>query len=385
MLNEGSQSYERISKTLTYYFIALSLVIVTLATLHYFYFDVKAGGVYWFNLDKERNISTWFSGMLFFLFGCAAFIAYYVESIRNKQYGNLFRLPILWLGVGFVGLYMSLDEITILHENLYWREIRHVSAEFSDSWKYITQWQIIFAPAIFIVLGYFALFFTNRFLSSRKAKWFAFTGISCWIVALLLEGIRGTFKSLGAEWYLMQALVEEVLEMSGAMFLLAAIVCYILDISLNFTKARQVRLQLAAHFLTKSAAKTILVIFAILLLVCSTIYFFAHRQAESGDPVPRLFKRALGFNSQLGNSSDNTRWGVFAATMQSPVKSLWFNDITAHQSFNGTDGIAMAKFIADRLNGKSSAAFPNHLSTNNSPQIVIISINNTKSPTQIVS
>ena len=32
--------------------------------------DVKAGGVYWFDLDKERNLSTWFSGVLFFLFGC---------------------------------------------------------------------------------------------------------------------------------------------------------------------------------------------------------------------------------------------------------------------------------------------------------------------------
>ena len=77
-----------------------------------------------------------------------------------------FRRPILWLGVGWAGFLMSLDEITIRHENLLWWDIRHTTDQFGDSWKYMTQWQILFAPAIMLLLSYLVLFFWNRFSAS---------------------------------------------------------------------------------------------------------------------------------------------------------------------------------------------------------------------------
>ena len=205
MTTTNSHTYDSARRTLWLGVGILFALAVVLGVLHLLYSDFRGARVYWFNLDKERNLPTWFSGMLFFLFGCTAMAAYYWEERRNRE-GARFRLPILWLGVAVVGFWMSLDEITILHENLYWREVRHVSAEFSDSWKYVTQWQVLFAPAILVILGYFALFFSNRFGLSFGARWNAFAGIGCWVVALLLEGIRGTFKDGGAQWYFYQVL-----------------------------------------------------------------------------------------------------------------------------------------------------------------------------------
>ena len=97
--------------------VSLFGIVILVGLLHHFYSDVRLEGVYWFNLDKERNIPAWFSGMLFFLFGCSALAAYYWEQRRNSE-EHCFRLPILWLGVVLVGLFMSLDEMTILYENL---------------------------------------------------------------------------------------------------------------------------------------------------------------------------------------------------------------------------------------------------------------------------
>ena len=46
----------------------------------------------------------------------------------------------------------------------------------SDAWKFLTQWQIVFAPAILLGVGYFLIFFSNRFGASKQALKAAFSG-----------------------------------------------------------------------------------------------------------------------------------------------------------------------------------------------------------------
>jgi len=291
----GSQeysSYDAARRIALIYLGILMAVAIILGVLHVFYADVKVGRVSWFNLDKERNIVTWFSGVCFFLIGCAAIVSFYWEQTRNRE-ASAFRLPVLWLGIGFVGLFMSLDEITILHENLFWRETRQVSAQLGGSMKYVTQWQILFAPAIILILGYFGLFFLNRFGISRGLRRSAFIGIGCWLVALFLEGVRGTFKQIGAQWYDVQVFIEEVMEMMGAIFLLGAIVFYTIDIALDFTAERRQNCARAGRFLTKKAVWVLAGLFLFFATSGSTIYYFAKKQATTGAPVPGLFKKAL--------------------------------------------------------------------------------------------
>lgn len=56
----------------------------------------------------------------------------------------------------------------------------------------------------------------TRYQSVRRTPWIGLgIGCGCWIGALLLEGLRDTFKQLGPSWYAVEVLVEEMLEMLG--------------------------------------------------------------------------------------------------------------------------------------------------------------------------
>ncbi|MDP6450777.1 MAG: hypothetical protein QF773_08170, partial [Lentisphaeria bacterium] len=120
---------DSVRRAVRVYLAVLILAVLVQGLLHCLFADLRAGGVYWFNLDKERNLPTWFSGMLFFIFGGAAFVACYWEKRINRTQTQVFKMPLLWLGVGLAGLGMSLDEITILHENMFWKEVRQATAE----------------------------------------------------------------------------------------------------------------------------------------------------------------------------------------------------------------------------------------------------------------
>jgi len=264
-----------------------------LGVLHCCCAEFEAGGVYWFHLDRERNIPTWFSGSVFFVMGCFALVAHACERELNSQAPGLFRLPALWLGVGAVCLAMSLDEITILHENLFWREIRQTTAQWGAAWRYVTQWQVLFAPGMLLVLGCFAIFFANRFAGSRGARRCAFAGIACWLGALLLEGVRGTFIRAGARWRLFEVLAEEELELVGGILLLAAFASYLVDIAFDLTPERRERLRRAVRFLTPRAILLLLAVSLAFIAAGGVVYVLASRQAAQGAPAPRLYRKAL--------------------------------------------------------------------------------------------
>ncbi len=365
----------------------LFALALALGGLHFLYSDFRGARIYWFNLDKERNLPTWFSGMLFLLFGCAAIAAYYWEERRNRE-GARFRLPILWLGVALVGLWMSLDEITILHENLYWREVRHVSAEFSDSWQYVTQWQVLFAPAIVLILSYFALFFSNRFSLSRSARWSAFGGIGCWVWALLLEGVRGTFKDAGTQWYFYQVLVEEVLEMAGAILLMASVASYTITIALDSASEESRRLGPASRFLTRRAATALAVVFLALAACGGAIFTFASRQASAGSPIPSLFKRAVGSRANLNEEvSSDADSGTDVIKMPGTVSSggIWFGDIKNGIRIDPFQAKALFELVELSLSqgNNSLGPLPTNLESDTEPRIVFLSASDGKSHASI--
>src|SRR5210317_89442 len=117
-------NYQQAKKSIakiTYTFIGC---IFILAILHYFLGEVYIAEDYRFlNLDEEETLATWFSGVLFFLFACTGYITYLVERSANaNKTKNVFKLPILWIGVCLIGFFLSLDEITSLHEHLFLAE-----------------------------------------------------------------------------------------------------------------------------------------------------------------------------------------------------------------------------------------------------------------------
>ncbi len=63
METAGRSNYDQVRRTLRNYLGGMLLLGFALAVLHLLFGNVKVGGVYWFDLDKERNFATWFSGV----------------------------------------------------------------------------------------------------------------------------------------------------------------------------------------------------------------------------------------------------------------------------------------------------------------------------------
>lgn len=317
---------------------ALLVVAAVLASLHHLFLDLEVGGVRWFNLDRERNLPTWFSGVVFFLYGLAALVAFHQERTINARGRPLFRLPALWLGVVMAGWWMSLDEITILHENILWREVRLATDRLGGAWVHLTQWQVVFAPAILLVLGYMVVFFSNRFAGSRAAKRAAFTGIGLWLGALLLEGVRGTIREAGAASYSAGVLVEELMEMAGAVFLLGAIVVYAIDIALDLGPERRQRLVVASRFLTRRAALLLGITVLGLGISGGSIFWLARQQAAARTPLPDLHLRAR-----------EEAAGVETPGANQASEEVWFDQLRGVSPIGEADGEAIARFAAASL------------------------------------
>ena len=241
----------------------------------------------------------------------------------------------------------------------------------------MTQWQVLFAPAIVLALGYFVLFFSNRFRASHSTRRYAYTGLGCWVVALGLEGVRGMFKAYGAGWYGLQVLIEELLEMAGAIFLLTAIVFYIVDIALDFTAERQGRLQFASRFLTKHATVVLSLILLFVSAAGAMAYLFAHRQALVEAPLPRLMVKAL--------QSQPARTTQESGTPQA-APEVWFDDLQASLALTDADGITFLRSIAASLLHHQSIehAIPAAIRTETSPRIVFLSISEGTAPAYVV-
>lgn len=358
-----------------------------MGVLHCFFAGIKTEGVAWFNLDKERNIPTWFSGLLLFLLGCSAFAAYYWEKKRIAEGDSCFRLPILWLGIGIIGLFMSLDEITILHENILWRETRLFSEKFGDSWIYVTQWQILFAPAILLILSFFVIFFSNRFGCSLWAKFSSFTGIGCWLVSLSLEGMRGTFKLKSKWWYSFEVLIEEEMEMIGTLFLLSSIIFYTIDIALDFTAERRHHLKLASRFLTRQTVIILAVTLLILSAAGGAIYYFAHKQASIETPLPRLYKKAKRQSARTQDEIDNKTVDFKSPVQEILSPEIWFEDIKVPVSISRLDKEALVKSAAESVfDGKTNVNnIPPTLKEDTLPRIVFLSASDGIRPAYVVT
>ncbi|MGB6338068.1 MAG: hypothetical protein WBG96_20885 [Thermoanaerobaculia bacterium] len=358
--------------------VALSLF---LGILHWFFADLRVGGVYWFNLDKERNLPTWYSGILFFLFGCAGIAAYYWERRRNTEGQTYFRAPFLWLGVSAMGLAMSLDEVTILHENLFWQEVRWATGGLGPTWHYLTQWQILFAPVIAVALAYLVLFFSHRLAGSAASRRWFFGGLGCWVGALVLEALRETFKSQGSSWYDLAVVAEEMLEMLGALGLLAAIVTYVLDVALAFEAEGDGRLAVGTPLVTRRALLALAVTLGVALAAAGAVFFFAQRLASEDTPVPRLMREALESQPQSSRGAPS-----YPAPSARTADAVWFDGLahgqplTDDQMTGAVTALQAALFAAETEEaGAGLAGFED-----SSPRMVFLSLSDGAARARVV-
>lgn len=169
-----------------------------------------------FDLDDENSVPTWFSQLLFLLISLGAAFAAYLSKTKS--------LRRIWILISAVGLLLSLDEVSTLHEfilqslhNLFYRDSAPTS--FNNAWLLLT-------PLILLAVGW-ALYKIAKLLPRRTTILFAGATVIFLIGAIFFDALasitdRETFINQGV-----MIAIEESLELIGCVVAVYAISDYL--------------------------------------------------------------------------------------------------------------------------------------------------------------
>lgn len=191
-----------------YYLLAIDIILVL---LHVFFGE----NIYIFNLDNERTIPAYYSGLKLVSISFLAFLVFLLVKIKKS---NL-KESVIWFLLASFFIFLSFDEISELHENLgnYFLNIFNNYNIFEqDSFM----WLIFLGPIILI-----SLFFLIYFLwSLRKKKSFNYIllGIISFFLVLVFEFIGGLIIKSSDNFYKIIIILEEMMEKIGATLFFAS-------------------------------------------------------------------------------------------------------------------------------------------------------------------
>ncbi len=289
----GDDTFSFLNRSLVINGAVLVLIVILLGALHIILYRFRVCGVSWFNMDMERNIPTWFSGSLFFLLGVLNIFVFHVERHIKHNHAKIFRSAFIWVSMGILIILMSLDEISTLHENLYWFEIRCTTHNLGSFWVYVTQWQLLWAPLIFLIFCYFVLFFVHRLRIYKPALITAMAGTGTWLLSLIIEGSRAYIKVIGENAYKFSVLMEEELEIIGIILLMAALILYLRNIVFQQSLYELDKYQRNNRFFSTTTLYALIGLICVWMIGAGIILFCAQKTKEAGQPLPWLHRRML--------------------------------------------------------------------------------------------
>lgn len=204
--------------------LALATVFLTLAHIvgQYYLFFVSPGiapsAVTLFNLDGERNVPAVYSTLL--LASCACLLALIAHASRRKGAGYLY-----WLILALIFVFLAGDEFFELHERL----IKPMRSTFKASGLLYFAWVIPYTVA----LGLLALIYFKFVISLpvRTRRLFLIAGLIYVAGALGMELLGGQYyekaRRFDAVYSLVFVTIEELLEMTGLVVFIHALLSYI--------------------------------------------------------------------------------------------------------------------------------------------------------------
>ena len=174
-----------------------------------------------FDLGRESNIPTYFSSMVLLL---AAALLFLVAKHKSRE-GDSYRAHWFGLATGF--LLMSVDEIAMLHENMYRipKMLGLEAPEAAVSLYWLLPYMLVFALLAIPYTGFV------RHLDSRTRRLFVTAGLLYVSGALGME-VVGDFVWAATDqsptWTkVLATTTEESLEMTGAALFVVALVRYL--------------------------------------------------------------------------------------------------------------------------------------------------------------
>lgn len=163
-----------------------------------------------FNLDRERNFPSYYSGLKLFV---VAVLASAVFTLSSKKSTRVF-----WAISSAVFIFLALDDLTELHENiayyaLYVKHLPFIPGLFRSPTH---NWIFLFAP-FFIAFGAFVLHSIIRLnVITGIARRLFFGGMIFFALALFLEFFGGIIRV--PSFYKFLSVIEELFEMIGATY-----------------------------------------------------------------------------------------------------------------------------------------------------------------------
>jgi hypothetical protein len=171
-----------------------------------------------FSLGGEQNFPTYFSTML--LLGCSAMLG----VIGIGEFREQGRRAIYWYALAFIFLFLSMDEMMMIHERLSEPVRALVGDEYAPHYGWVLPYGLLIA-----VIGFaYARFLVE--LPRRTALLFVLAGVLYVGGAIGFETLSGAVSSEYGNsnvTYVALQTIEEVLEMFGAILFLYALADYV--------------------------------------------------------------------------------------------------------------------------------------------------------------
>lgn len=180
-----------------------ALNLITLIVRFGFGYPTARGFVPMFNFDDERNIPTMYS---VFLFGLASMNCFLAAKIDQRSSGK-------WFLLGYVFIFLSIDEFVSIHERLIpiFREVFSASGFFYFAW--------IIPYFVFVLILFLILFNWLRHLPNSVRNGMLLAAVIFNSGVFLMEGISGWYSDGVPERadaiYYTIVTVEESLEFLG--------------------------------------------------------------------------------------------------------------------------------------------------------------------------
>ncbi|MBI5661144.1 MAG: hypothetical protein HZC46_03255 [Ignavibacterium album] len=168
-----------------------------------------------FNLNLEANIPAWYSGFLMIMIsGLSLYIAK-IKSLPLRKY---------FLSISIIFLFMSIDEISSIHE------ILNNPVRTLFNFGSLFYWAWIFPALVFLIILAFAFRQFFMMIDKKFGKLFLLSGVVYLMGVIGFEMLGGWLYSnkLGnSYYYVIEVVVEESLEMVGLWLFIYALIEYL--------------------------------------------------------------------------------------------------------------------------------------------------------------